>query len=77
MVIYNGQNKKQKTYNTRDSSIQLDLDYNSKFVRKSFIWNATQALNSLEMYKKIVPDGRDFNKFVRSRILEKYSNKNL
>ena len=76
-IIYSGHRKKQNAYNTRDSSIHLDLDYKSKFTRQSFLWNATYSLNSLELGKKIVPAGAEYRKHIRSEILKKFTNENL
>ena len=76
-IILNGARKKQKFHNTRDSSVLLDLDYGSKFIRQSFVYNAVQILNSLKLQRRIVPLNTEYREFVRGEILAKFDNGNL
>ena len=76
-IILNGARKKQKFHNTRDSSVLLDLDYGSKFIRQSFVYNAVQILNSLKLQRRIVPLNTEYREFVRGEILAKFDNGSL
>ena len=76
-TILNGLRNKQNVYNTRDSSIQIDLNYGSRFIKQSFVFNATKALNNLGLHKKLVPSGVAYRQFVKDEILRRYDNSNL
>ena len=76
-MVLNGARKKQKTHNTRDCSLVIDADYNSRFIRQSFIYNSVQLLNSLKIQRKIVPPSVEYRELVKEEILKKYDNLNI
>ena len=76
-TILNGSRSKQQVYNTRDNSLQLDLDYRSKYIKQSFVFNAIQAINDLNLHKKLVPVNVPYRKFVKDEILRRYENQNI
>ena len=69
--------KKQTTYSTLDRSLKIGLDYNSKYVRRSFLFNAINEINSLKLQGKIVSSKSDYRRFVKEEIMKKYTNSNL
>ena len=76
-TILNGSKKKQQTHNTRDRSITVDLPYDSKYIRRTFVYNAVQALNLLKLPRRIVPPNVDYRKAVMDIVLEVLPNGNL
>ena len=76
-TILNGSKKKQQTHNTRDRSITVDLPYDSKYIRRTFVYNAVQALNLLKLPRRIVPPNADYRKAVMDIVLQVLPNGNL
>ena len=76
-TILNGARKRQRIHNTRDHSILIDLDYNSKYVKQTFVYNAVKILNSLKLQRRIVPINIEYREFVKEEVIKKYGNGNI
>ena len=76
-TILNGARKRQRIHNTRDHSILIDLDYNSKYVKQTFVYNAVNILNSLKLQRRIVPINIEYREFVKEEVIKKYGNGNI
>ena len=76
-TILNGAKKKQKFHNTRDSSIVLDLDYKSRFIKQTFVYNAVQTMNTLRLQRRIVPCNMEYRDYVKDVILKNFHNCNI
>ena len=76
-ALLEGSKRKQKSYNTRDCSLQIGLNHSSRYVRQSFIYNAVNEMNLLKLPGRLYPEETEYRQFVKEEILRKYSNSNL
>ena len=76
-ALLKGAKKKQNIHNTRDRSVQIDLNCSSKYIRQSFVYNAVTALNCLKLHRRIVSSNIEYRHFVKEEVMKKFGNGNL